>query len=184
MKTITNRTNRCTTANRRLRLGLAAAACLFAGSAIAKDKAPTFTMTVISNEKFSQKVLNGDYEAAIEKISGASERAVDSFSAQTNLCVAYTKVGELDRAAGPCNMAVQIVREKRNSRPRMQRSNPHVDAADRSDLAIALSNRGVLRAARGEHQLALADFEASLDLDAGLSAPGINLARLDDRSRY
>jgi tetratricopeptide (TPR) repeat protein len=161
------------------RLVLGAAIGLIATSAVAGEQAPQYTMTVISNEKFSHKVLKGDYEAAIEKIHAATRRGGDDFPTQTNLCVAYTKVGELDAAEAACNAAVELVREKRAKRPRSARGYDIVDAGDRADLAVALSNRGVLHAARGRIDLALADFKASLDLDAGLSAPGINLARLD-----
>ena len=46
-------------------------------------------------------------------------------------------------------------------------------------LALALSNRGVLNAALGETDLAQRDFEEASRLRTSLSAPGINLARLD-----
>jgi Tfp pilus assembly protein PilF len=183
MKTTNHRTARCTTAKRTVRLLAAALTGLVATTAIAEEQAPQYTMTVISNEKFSHKVLKGDYEKAIEKIEVASRS--DDFSMQTNLCVALTKTGDLDAAKVACDAAVEIVREKRSKRTRTARRFDYVDAGDRADLAVALSNRGVLHAAQGEEDLAHADFKASLDLDAGLSAPGINLARLDTgRSSY
>ena len=45
-------------------------------------------------------------------------------------------------------------------------------------LALALSNMGVLQAAKGSAENARKSFRQALELDTGLSAPKINLARL------
>jgi hypothetical protein len=44
--------------------------------------------------------------------------------------------------------------------------------------AVALSNLGVLHAAKGSQDIARRTFLEALDLDSGLSAPKINLARV------
>ena len=53
-------------------------------------------------------------------------------------------------------------------------------AADESDrnLALALTNRGVLRAIQGETELALADFESAFDLRYYVRLSKTNLARV------
>ena len=49
---------------------------------------------------------------------------------------------------------------------------------DRIYLALALSNLGVLQAAKGSPDRARARFLEAVELDTELSAPKINLARL------
>ena len=49
---------------------------------------------------------------------------------------------------------------------------------DRVYLALALSNMGVLQAAKGSTDMARETFLEAVGLDTGLSAPKINLARL------
>ncbi len=173
----------CVMPGRGRRLALAAAIALLAGTAVAADETPKYTMTVISNESHSGKVLKGDYAAAIDRLTVARVSKRNAFSSLTNLCVAYTKLGDLDKAEEACDGAVKLVEERRNERSRTARPLDAVEAADRADLAVALSNRGVYHAARGETQEAHDDFETSLELGAGLSAPEINLARLD-RARH
>ena len=166
-----------------LKLALALATSLLAGTAAAEEQGPRYTMTVISNQSYSGKVLKGDYESAIDRITASRVGKRKRFASLTNLCVAYTKVGELELAEETCNAAVVFVEERQSGRPRTVYSPGDIEAADRADLAVALSNRGVCRAARGETELAHADFEASLELGADLSAPEINLARLDSATR-
>ncbi|MEO1202092.1 MAG: hypothetical protein AAFX10_05250 [Pseudomonadota bacterium] len=156
---------------------------LSTGTALADEQSPQYTMTVFSNQSFSGKVLKGEYEAAIDRITAGRVPKRKRLASLTNLCVAYTKVGELEQADEACNAAVALVEQRRDKRSRATHSPADIEAADRADLAVALSNRGVYFAAKGEKQRAQADFEASLELDAGLSAPEINLARLDSSTR-
>jgi Flp pilus assembly protein TadD len=53
-----------------------------------------------------------------------------------------------------------------------------IAALDRVYLALALSNLGVLHAARGSTDIARRTFREAVELDTGLPAPRINLARL------
>lgn len=176
--------NKTRTAGRTLksmvgRVVLATALGVLMSTAIAGEKAPKFTMTVISNESGSSKVLKGDYASAVERITSGKKTSRTGFASLTNLCVAYTKLGEIERAGEACEAAVQLVRKRRGERAHSGRLDDATATADRSDLAIALSNRGVLFAARGEWDRAFDDFEASHDLDVSLRAPSTNLARLD-----
>jgi len=161
------------------RAALVAAFGVLGTTAAAEEQAPKFTMTVISDGSGSGKVLKGYYASAVDRITAAKKARPSNFASLTNLCVAYTKLGELDRADETCEAAVQLVVERRDGRSRAAKRDDAITAADKADLAVALSNRGVLRAARGDWDRAFDDFQASLELDAGLSAAGINLARLD-----
>jgi len=157
---------------------LARAAALFSvlacGHALADNEEPVYTMTVIVDAAHGSKVAAGRYERAIEMIT-AKKRASDSYSEQTNLCVAYTKTGDLNKATHACESAVELMRDdgsqhdaRTGVRARMQRVY----------LALALSNLGVLQVARGTPDIARENFREALALEAGLSAPKINLERL------
>jgi len=144
-----------------------ASAKLLCGLSIALASAPAwsdtdkakYTMAVMSETAYGARIMAGNYAQAIEKINQKAGR-YDAFSKGTNLCVAYTKSGELDLAEAACEAAVIAA-----------------GSQDRN-LAIALSNRGVLHAVKGQSEQAREDFDAALALDTSLSAPKVNLARL------
>jgi tetratricopeptide (TPR) repeat protein len=133
-------------------------------------------MTVIVDAAHGGKVAAGKYERAIEKIT-ASKSKRDPYSKQTNLCVAYTKTGELDKATEACEAALALTLDSRSPR-RSSLGAAQVRKADRVYMALALSNLGVLHAAKGSPEIALRTFREALELDTGLSAPKVNLARL------
>ena len=138
------------------------AALLAAAPLAAEETDPAYTMMVIIDAAHGSKVTAGKYERAIEKIT-ARKSSRDPYSRQTNLCVAYTKTGELDKATRACEAALALTRDGK---------------IDRMYRAVALSNLGVLHAAKGSQDIARRTFLEALDLDSGLSAPKINLARV------
>ena len=140
----------------------------------AEETDEAYTMTVIIDSAHGTKVAAGNYERAIEKIT-AAKRSRDAYSTQTNLCVAYTKTGALEKATAACEAALTIMLDGRKSR------SPHFAVAEQADrvyLALALSNLGVLQAAKGSTDKARATFLRAVELDTDLSAPKINLARV------
>ena len=138
------------------------AAVLATAPLAAEETDPAYTMTVIIDAAHGGKVAAGKYERAIEKIT-ARKNSRDPYSRQTNLCVAYTKTGELDKATRACEAALAITRDGK---------------IDRMFRAVALSNLGVLHAAKGSQDIARRTFREALELDSGLSAPKTNLARV------
>jgi tetratricopeptide (TPR) repeat protein len=140
-------------------------------SAGAEEQELPYTMTAITDASFGNKVMAGQYEQAIQYITAPNYHRKASFEAKTNLCVAYTKTGAIGQAEESCSAAIADIR---NDHFRQERS--------RSDLALALSNRGVLRAVKGENELARQDFADAVALDSGLKAPSTNLARFDSQS--
>ena len=156
---------------------LALVASLFVSVPLAAQEVdPSYTMTVIIDAAHGGKVVSGKYERAIEKITASKSRR-DSYSRQTNLCVAYTKTGELDKATEACEAALANTRDKKN--PRRSTPGPaYTGRVDRVYLALALSNLGVLHVAKGSPDIARKTFHEALELDTGLSAPKVNLARL------
>ena len=75
-------------------------------SATASADEPVYTMTTIVDSAHGAEIAAGKYEQAIEKIA-AIDDDVDTFFNNTNLCVAYTKTGNLDDALLACDAAVE-----------------------------------------------------------------------------
>ena len=152
------------------------AALIVSAPLAAQETDPAYTMTVIIDAAHGGKVAAGKYERAIEKIT-ATKSARDPYSRHTNLCVAYTKTGELDKATEACEAALAITLGSKKPR------SGHLGSAqfernERMYRALALSNLGVLHAAKGSPEIARNTFRKALELESGLSAPRINLARL------
>ena len=165
--------NRCARLSRTLAL---AASLIVAAPLAAEERDEAYTMTVIVDAAYGSKVAAGKYERAIESITTA-KRSRDAYSKQTNLCVAYTKTGALDKATAACEAALAEMLDGRKSR-----SNHFAPALaekqDRVYLAVALSNLGVLQAAKGNTDQARDKFMEAVELNTDLAAPKINLARL------
>lgn len=126
---------------------------------------PGYQMAAITDQAYGDHVLAGDYGTAIARLSGRSRR----FEARTNLCVAYALSGELEAADRACADALAISeRRARDGQASQQR-------AEHRDLAIALSNHGVVRAMRGDLLGALANFARAVDVQDELAQARNNL---------
>ncbi len=149
---------------------------LFCMSAAAAEDGPVYTMITMVDLAHGEDVVAGKYEQAVEKIK-QKKGAVDAFSYNTNLCVAYTKLGDIDNASLACEAAIEeasrirVVRQSDLSRSFQKQTK-------KKYLAFALSNRGVLRAAMGDVELARQDFVEALAANARIYAAKINLERL------
>jgi len=152
------------------------ASLIIAAPLAAEENDEVYTMTVIVDAAHGSKVAAGKYERAIKSIT-AAKHSRDAYSKQTNLCVAYTKTGELDKATAACEAALAIMLDGRKSRSTYI-APARAGDLDRVYLALALSNLGVLQAAKGSTETARETFLEAVELDTGLSAPKINLARL------
>lgn len=146
-------------------------------SATASADEPVFTMTTIIDSAHGAEIAAGEYEQAIEKIAAVND-GVDTFFYSTNLCVAYTKTGNLDDALLACEAAVEQA-DSISFDWRSDLSKSSQERSRRKFLALALSNRGVLRAAMGDVELARQDFVEAQSARARLSVVKTNLARLD-----
>lgn len=139
-----------------------------------------FTMGVISNDAYGIAVKKGKYGQAIERITKSGKRLSGSFADQINLCVAYTKSYEIEKASAACDAAIAQVKKQESRVSRItSKRNPEVRAY-RANLALALSNRGVLLAATGDAGRAEQDFYAAIALQTRLtSIIESNLERLN-----
>lgn len=148
------------------------------GTLHAGEQEPVYTLTAIKDASFGEDVVAGNYETAIRGILESRKAHPRGFEAQTNLCVAYTHSGEFKEADKSCDAAlVALERRIRHSKgpgfaPFQSRR------VYEKYLAVALSNRGVLRAISGEPALARKDFVRASSLTFGLDVADANLAKL------
>ena len=163
------------------KIALRSAAVLAASLAVnaASADAPVYTMTVFTDSAHGSKVVSGDYDKAIDRLERAEARFADSVAGQTNLCVAYLKSGDMDKAIDACTAAVEVIESDQRLSLRSKLLAEDQRLKLETELAIALSNRGVMHAAKGNAELAEADFLRAAELDVrSVKAPTINLARL------
>lgn len=135
-------------------------------SALAADtEAKPYQMGVLLNKAYGESIEAGKYERAITRMARHLERERVDFGAQNNLCVAFVKTHDLDKAATACDAAVARASKLKNrGLSTKKRRKSLVDESNREDLAIALSNRGVLLAVQGNEDQARKDFEAAASL--------------------
>lgn len=143
-----------------MQLGLGVLAILASSTSLAEPASEAYRMMVISNKALGDVLLAGDYDKTIQKLGG-THRLTFRFSLSNNLCVAYVNAKKPDEAKPACDRAV------RRSR-----------TMTRHDQAIALSNRGVVRALIGDIDGARRDFRSAIRLEKELDAPSENLAKL------
>lgn len=130
-----------------------------------------YEMEAYTNWPGGKEIVAGDYGAAIDKAaSSAHASSWVGLVATTNLCVAHTVRRELTAASAACERAVELAkREDAAVGSRFART---------SATAKALTNRGVLRAVRGDADGAAGDFRKAVAL-RGTEAPARNLAYLE-----
>ena len=119
-----------------------------------------------------------DYAAAIAAASrsGSSADPLIALIGSTNLCVAYTKTGAFKEASKACDAAVTLARSV---------DSPLVRSLSRdSATSRALSNRGVLRALRGDAARATSDLRAAQKSFGSSEVPARNLAHLESLPTY
>ena len=156
--------------------GAAALSILLSAPAAAEKSAEGFEMTVIQDAAYGTEIVAGNLEGAIAGITSERYRAIDAFAARNNLCVALTLNSEFEKALPECNEAVVISRE------RMEVEKRFGYAAGSRNVALALSNRGVLRLLIGEGEQAREDFHEARILRSGIAAPRRNLQYLAARA--
>ncbi len=130
-----------------------------AGETAITQSASGYQMAAVIDRARGGAVMAGDYSEAIAKLGDSSRMG---FESSTNLCVAYTMTGELDNANRACTAALAL----------SERSNI------RRDIAVALSNLGVVKAVKGDLSGARRDFTRALELKSDLRQAGENLERL------
>lgn len=162
--------------NCRARIGVGVLGMLVGmfGAAVQADEQPSnYVMNVIDNQAQGEQMISGDYERAIENIIAQARERDNRFAESNNLCVAYAKTNELQKAAQACDEAVQ--------KTRLPVAIGYYDYRRNEDHSVALSNRGVVRAVSGDIEGAREDFVLALQVNSRLEAPAANLAHLQKR---
>ncbi len=140
-----------------------------------------FVMTVYSDLAHGSEILDGEFDAVVDKLADRSGRGSRDLVNQVNLCVAYTKTRQLEKATAACDSAIAIsVKEAR----RLARTEPfgrRTTLIADTDRAIALTNRGVLYAIAGNHAKARVMFEMAMLLESKEKSASTNLAQLERR---
>lgn len=141
-------------------------ACVIAGNILstsvqahelaAESPASRYKMAAVIDRARGNVVLAGNYEKAIEVLDSKSGKR---FASSTNLCVAYTMTGDLEKADIECDAALTLSE----------------GSAVRRDIAVALSNHGVVKAVRGDVKGAEQDFTRALEIDHKLREASDNL---------
>lgn len=149
---------------------------MVASTAIADD-APKFTMTVFEDVALGADIIAGHYDKAIDAASVDMSKN-DVIRIESNLCVAYAKTGEIERAERACDAAIAAIRAKK-SFYRYRLSDESAGHARKRFMAIALSNRSVINAVKGDYAAARKDLDMAQELDTQLAVVKINLERLD-----
>ncbi len=142
---------------------LAAVAALACQASLAETAvSDQYAMAALIDEPYGEELVAGDYSIAIAALEGGASGKVNRkrrFGISNNLCVAYVMAQDADKAKASCEAAVRF--------------------AGPSDKAVALSNRGVIRALAGDTAGAKTDFQAARRLRSSLMAPVRNLSRLE-----
>lgn len=139
-----------------------------------------YQMTVIKDEAHGWKVTSGDFEQAISKLTHGGTRMRNRFADQVNLCVAYAKTTDLESAGKACDAAIAHLKKQERRATRDRSKSSLMYRTYQRNLAVALSNRGVLLAVSGETERAKKDFAAAIELQTRLSSIArSNLERLE-----
>jgi Flp pilus assembly protein TadD len=138
-----------------------------------KQNASAYVMTVIGDLAAGEQVISGAYGQAIESLTANTAKRSTRFATANNLCVAYTKSNRLTEAERACSTAIRS--SKANASWYDINSN-------RDFYAVALSNRGVIRAVSGDAEQARQDFRAAMRISSTLRTPAENLAALEAKT--
>jgi tetratricopeptide (TPR) repeat protein len=150
-----------------------AAACNPAWSETAQ---PRYEMAVYADSAHGQNILSGRFDQAIDKIRPKTH-GTDALLAQTNLCVAFAKSGDIEAADKACDKAVVLAKSLRKVRRTDFRNETSAQIRARY-VAVALSNRGVVKAVQGDLEAARKDFDAALAQEARMPSIHNNIERL------
>lgn len=168
---------------RLVRHGMTLAVLLCAAAAAQADDQDQgrYIMAVFSDMAQGRAILDGSPDPLIDELEQDQSGETFSIEENINLCVAYTQAKQVADATSACNAAVELSAKqaKRTGSGRGSVYSLQVHQA-RTNRAIALSNRGVLHALRGEYDVARKLFEESLALDSRRTHVRTNLSLLEE----
>lgn len=137
-----------------------------------------YVMIVYTDVAYGTSILRGAPEKVATRLSRRLDGRAGGVADQINLCVAYTKMKQIDLATRHCDAAVA---QSAQAADRRWSSGPVGRLGKRSaktDQAVALTNRGVLHALAGESDEATDLFELAMAMERTEEHARNNLARL------
>lgn len=139
-----------------------------------------YSMVVYEDSRHGSKVMSQEYGTITSALAAMEARGDADFDTLNNLCVGYTMTKAFTKAEAACDAAVG---EGTPPDALFDEESAFSGARTRKTLArnreaIALSNRGVLRAVTGDLVGAREDFEKAATLSDIVDAAEINLTRL------
>lgn len=158
------------------RIALIAAALVAAAPAVAQKDDSLYSVVAIQDAPLGEALMRRDAETAIERLTSKTARHGARFAEQNNLCVAYILDKDVAAARNVCDTAVSLGERRARTADAWER--PRL----KGDYAVALTNRGVLRALTGELAEAAQDFEVAQRMNRSLKEPRDNMARLARRA--
>lgn len=148
------------------------AACvgLCAGEAPAlEQRSIEYWMVLVPIDVHHESHYDDYYQMAVYRMPGDPEAS--RFAKLSSLCVSHTLVGQFVHARHHCDEALAETRAASAGKW------PEA-AALATELALAYSNRGVLRARSADYEGAERDFRAAIELKPATTIPTHNLTRL------
>jgi tetratricopeptide (TPR) repeat protein len=139
-------------------LGVAAAVSLLLGTAAQAAEPHNFVLTAYSNGAGGAELVAGDYQAATAALH-SSHSGISSFDPSTlsnNRCVALAVTKQWDTARTACDQAVREAQQEKALLPSYQ----YWARKLKNDyLAVALSNRAVVRFMSSDADAATSDLK-------------------------
>ncbi|KKO44541.1 hypothetical protein WG68_14655 [Arsukibacterium ikkense] len=126
-----------------------------------------YKMVLIEDTPGVTTIQAGQLQQGISEVTSYRGADADSFSLHMSLCVAYSRLNQLDQAQSACSKAVSLAQ-----------STPAIPSdAKREMRALAYSNRGVMHVLANDRVAALDDFKRAVSLKTS-DINQHNLARL------
>lgn len=148
----------------------------------AEENLRGYVMIVYSDRAQGEFVLEGNHEKAISALLRRHDGSPARFADQVNLCVAFAKTRQLEKATRFCDLALASSSSQARRRVTNYALGQHVRQVAATDRAIALTNRGVLHAIAGETDAAQDLFEEAKAARVIGTYAHNNLARLQTTS--
>ena len=147
-----------------------------------EDQPQAYVMTVYSDVAHGSEIIDGAPRDVIAKLSRKADPRATKLAGQVNLCVAYTKTKQLEKAMELCDSAVAAALKDARRLERSKMFGRQTTQVADTGRAIALTNLGVLHAISGERDKARLMFEMAMMLESKEKSAQINLRLLERKT--
>lgn len=137
---------------------------LLPGTATAQSPRPAFGMAVFLSSHYGAEIKSGQIDTAIAALESDDTPDDAPYIRSNNLCVAYIKARNLTKATSACDDAVLQLQNASESLAAKKYASRAQRVILREDMAVALSNQGVVLALNGDAEQAEELFRKSMEL--------------------